>query len=526
MAMELRNLQQYQDELWLCARCGDCSLADKIVASHRDVYHPCAVKNVLGFEAYASRGRIMIMNDLLDGALEVNQDVVDWLYTCTTCKSCQEACMATAEGIRLPEMVEALRRDVVAAGFDVPRHREIEESIVAEGNPYRELASKRLELFGDRDWPEQAEVVYFVGCTSAYREKEIAQTTVELLDKIGVDYTVLQDERCCGSVLLRLGHTEHFDELTRHNIEAIERTGAKTVVTACAGCYRTWKIDMPREGHKYKFEVLHITEYLDRLVQEGRVAFESPEPIVVTYHDPCHLGRHAEVYEAPRRVLQAVRSLELVEMRTNRRYAHCCGSGGGVKSTYGQLANQVAANRLEEAEETGATTLVTACPFCHRGLTDGAKYAGKEIDIVDLPTFVLPYLVEREKAVGVEGENPLKERFMEYLRAHPKIFDGLKRGAVIDYDIDGDRFHVLVTGKSAIEVQPVRAENPDVELLFSRGAVERLIQNESEDDYAAEFGRLFKEPTDEEWIKFNLRLNIVKLLMKGYRKFAQKAGLI
>ena len=109
---------------------------------------------------------------------------------------------------------------------------------------------------------------------------------------------------------------------------------------------------------------------------------------------------------------------------------------------------------------------------------------------------------------------------------HPKIFEGLKKGAVIDYDIEGDRFHVLVTGKSQIEVPPIRAENPDVELTFSSKGVEKLIALDSEVEYAAQFSDLFKNLTDDEWIEFNLRLNIVKLLMKGYRKFAQRAGLI
>ena len=120
----------------------------------------------------------------------------------------------------------------------------------------------------------------------------------------------------------------------------------------------------------------------------------------------------------------------------------------------------------------------------------------------------------------------LSWRQSAYLSKHPKIFDGLKKGAVIDYDIEGDRFHVLVTGKGTIDVLPIRAENPDVELTFSPKGVESLIVLDSEIDYAAQFGKLFKEPTDDEWIKFNLRLNIVKLLMKGYRKFAQRAGLI
>jgi hypothetical protein len=237
------------------------------------------------------------------------------------------------------------------------------------------------------------------------------------------------------------------------------------------------------------------------------------------------LGRHAEVYEAPRRVIQSVGNVQLVEMETNKRYAHCCGAGGGVKSSHGRLSDQIASDRITEAEATGATVLVTACPFCHRGLTDGAKLKKSSLTILDLPTFLLPYY----KGAGTQHSttaSTLKSTFMDYLKRHPRIFEGLKKDAVIDYEVEGERFHVLVTGKNTIEVFPVRAENPDVELTFSPGAVRKLVAFEREDDYAHQFGLFFKAPTDDEWIRFVLRLNIVKLLMKGYRKFAQKAGLI
>lgn len=519
------GLEPFNEELWLCGRCGDCSLADKIVASNRGVNHPCAVKNVLGFEAYSAKGRVMVLNDLLEGNIEINEDVVDWAYACNTCKSCQETCMATADGIHIPDMMEALRKDLVANGFNTPKHETIENSIINEFNPYKEKHDERLDVFRDRAFPEKAEVVYFSGCTSSYREKEIARTTVELLEKLNVDFTVVPDERCCGSVLLRLGREKTFGSLTEHNIKAIEKAGAKIVVTACAGCFRTWKIDVPKAGYNYDFEILHITEYLDRLVEEGKAAFQSPKPIKVTYHDPCHLGRHAEVYEAPRRVIEAIENVTLVEMETNKRYAHCCGAGGGLKSSFGDLANDVAGNRIREAEDTKADILVTACPFCHRGLIDGAKHIGSSLPVVDLPEFLLP-LVREAKMKKAAGENPLKKSFMDYLSAHPMIFEGLKKDAAIDYDLEGDRFHVMVIGKNKIEVNPIRAENPDVELFFSLKGVEKLISQKNEDEYAKQFGILFKEPTDEEWIKFVLRLNIVKLLMKGYRKFAQKAGLI
>ncbi len=523
--MTLTNLRKYQEEMFLCGRCGDCSLADKTVASDRDVYHPCAVKNVLGFEAYAARGRIMIMNDLLEGRLELNQDIADWAFTCTTCKNCQETCTATAEGIHLPEMMEALRKDLVENGLQMPRHVEIESSIINQGNPYAEPRDQRLALFGEREWPETADIVYFVGCTGAYREKEIAQATVQLFDKIGVNFTVLPDERCCGSVLLRLGRTKSFAELTRHNIRAIERTGAKTLVTACAGCFRTWKIDVKRAGIDYPFRVMHVTELLDQLIQEGRAVFEAPNPARLTYHDPCHLGRHAEVYEAPRRIIQSIKNVTLVEMETNKRYAHCCGSGGGVKSSYGDLAVEVAALRVAEAEATGAEMIVTACPFCHRGLEDGIRHRGSQLRVIDIPNLLLPYYKGAGTGAAVRGST-LKKTFMDYLASHPRIFEGLKKDAVIDYEVDGDRFHVLVRDRGKIEVVPTRAENPDVELIFSNGAVQKLVTFDNDTDYARQFGLFFRHPTKEEWIQFNLRLNVVKLLMKGYRRFAQKAGLL
>ncbi|MHA2005306.1 MAG: (Fe-S)-binding protein, partial [Candidatus Thorarchaeota archaeon] len=353
--MEYKNLERYAEDLFLCARCGDCSLADKTVASGRDVFHPCAVKNVLGFEAYTSRGRIMIMNDLLDGKLEVDKDLVSWAYSCTTCRNCQETCTATAEGIRLPEMTEALRNDLVEAGYGFEKHIDIENSIKSQYNPYKDLA------FGEREFAESAEVVFFVGCTSSVREKEIAVSTVQLLDKLNVNFTILKDERCCSSVLLRLGRKSVFDELSKHNIEAVKTTGAKVVVTACAGCFRTWKIDVPEAGHNYDFPVLHITEFLDQLVRDGKASFGYPEKQRVTYHDPCHLGRHSEVYEAPRRVIESVENVELAEMDTNRRYAHCCGAGGGVKGSHSELAEKVAADRVKEAEDTESDILITAC---------------------------------------------------------------------------------------------------------------------------------------------------------------------
>ncbi len=145
--------------------------------------------------------------------------------------------------------------------------------------------------------------------------------------------------------------------------------------------------------------------------------------------------------------------------------------------------------------------------------------------IMDITTFLVPFVKSAEGNESMR-ESPLKIRFMDYLEKHPLIFDGLKKDASIDYIIGNERIHVLLLDNGQIRVNPIRAENPDAELTFSPKAVEMLTSLESEDEYAAQFGLFFKQPTNDEWIRFNLRRNIVKLLMKGYRRFAQKAGLI
>jgi hypothetical protein len=212
-------------------------------------------------------------------------------------------------------------------------------------------------------------------------------------------------------------------------------------------------------------------------------------------------------------------------METNKRYAHCCGSGGRVNGSFGELANDVAGNRVLEAERTGVKGLITAYPFCHKGFEDGAELIESHLPIIDLKEFLLPFVRGASKKKSV-ADNPLKTRFMEYLKRHPLIFEGLKKSVIIDYNLEADRFHVLVVDKNEISVNPVRAENQNVELMFSSKAVEKLITFKSEDEYAARFGLFFREPTDEEWVKFVLGLNIVKLRTKGYRRFTQKAGLI
>lgn len=216
-------------------------------------------------------------------------------------------------------------------------------------------------------------MLYFRGCTAREKETSIQKATEKLLDIAGVDYHILEDEKCCGSVLLRTGF---FNEAQRQIEKNTEVLKGEKIITSCAGCYKTLKEDY--EG----LDVIHISQLLDELIRDGKLNLEKGE-LDVTYHDSCHLARHMEVFDEPRNVIGALANL--VEMENNRENSLCCGAGGGVKSAYPEIATQMARTRIDQAMDTGCKTLVTACPFCKLNLSND------ELEVLDLTEFLVKY---------------------------------------------------------------------------------------------------------------------------------------
>ncbi len=230
-------------------------------------------------------------------------------------------------------------------------------------------------------------LLYFRGCTAREKLNSISKATERILKIAKIDYETLDDEQCCGSVLLRTGFLDDAIEQMNGNLKDLE---GKTILTSCAGCYKTLKEDY----NKYlgvDLEVIHISQLLEQLIKENKIPLKHKDDLKVTYHDSCHLGRHAGEYEAPRNVINSISNL--VEMDNNREKARCCGSGGGVKSAYGDLSNSIADLRINEAKETDADLLVTACPFCKLNLSQNSD----NLDVLDLSEFVLGYLDSEEE---------------------------------------------------------------------------------------------------------------------------------
>ena len=225
-------------------------------------------------------------------------------------------------------------------------------------------------------------LLYFRGCTAREKLTSISKATERILRIAKIDYETLEDEKCCGSVLLRTGFLDDAIEQMNSNLKDFE---GKVILTSCAGCYKTLKEDY----NKYldvDLKVIHISQLLEQLIKENKINLKGNKDLKVTYHDSCHLGRHAGEYEAPRNVINSIS--KLVEMENNREKARCCGSGGGVKSAYGELSNSISDLRIREAKETDADLLVSACPFCELNLSQNSD----DFEVLDLSEFVLKHL--------------------------------------------------------------------------------------------------------------------------------------
>lgn len=223
-------------------------------------------------------------------------------------------------------------------------------------------------------------MLYFRGCTAREKDSNIEEATKFILDKAGIDYHIIDNELCCGSILLRSGFYDEAIEEMRRNYDIIK--DEDLILTSCAGCYKTLNEDY-KEILGYDLNVIHISQLLYRLIKDGNIEVnDNFKDLKVTYHDPCHLGRASNVYEEPREVIKKYSTL--LEMENNREDALCCGSGGGVKSAFPEISANISRNRIKQAEETGCDLIVTACPFCKLNLNSNSD----NLKVIDLCEFV------------------------------------------------------------------------------------------------------------------------------------------
>jgi len=378
------DLDQLREELLQCRRCGICRNAVYEAEGFNGV---CPVwKNSSGFETSFMRGKVQVALALLDGVLDRTPENAESLYTCTLCGNCAQICAAE---FNAKDAIEKTREALV--GIPNATRDSVAESIAARGNPYSEdSAVKRKWVHGlGFRIPTKGKTLYFVGCTTGLRLPEVAKSSARVLKEAKVDFSVMGSEPCCGSVMLRTGRVSEARDNALRLVDSIAETGAERVIVSCAGCLKALKADYPERFGLKLPPVLHITEFIQELIKEGRIR---PKPLKevtkVTYHDPCHLGRELSIYESPREVLRAILGVELVEMDPNRQAAICCGAGGGLRSFAPDLAKRIAADRIKAAEAVGAEVIASSCPFCEHNLNAGKDLLGSRIAILDVVTLL------------------------------------------------------------------------------------------------------------------------------------------
>lgn len=393
-------------ELFVCSRCGECQNWCPVYQENKqeDILPRAKIRMAKKFmkQQKSLISRLLNKKEIPE---EVMRDFAASLYQCSVCGQCHYVCPNNIDTI---ELWEALRAVLVQNGYGPLENQQLlVTSINNNDNPWqqsratRDRWAKRAEK-EKRIAPiksiskEKAQVMFYVGCTAAYdmNVKEVAINTSYILQAAGVDFGILGNaEKCCGSTLLRVGERSEFEKVAKSNIAQFHQMGIKTLVASCSGCYKTIKQDYSKLAD-LDFEVLHISEYILRLKKEGKLRYNKPLSIKATYHDPCHLGRHNGLYEAPREVLRSIPGVELVEMERSGENARCCGAGGGLKAGFPEIQAKISVTRIKEAEATGATNLVSACPFCYQGLQLGINAANSKLVMRDLTELVVQACAE------------------------------------------------------------------------------------------------------------------------------------
>jgi heterodisulfide reductase subunit D len=316
-----------------------------------------------------------------------------WL--CTVCKSCQVRC---PRGIDITDAMVALKEWATRERIQVPERLAVlgdtvtsHYNISGDDNTTRLIWSENLPAppLGVRPPRRTAELVYFVGCVGSFypRAYSIPQALVQLLGRADAEFTTLGGEEwCCGYPLYVAGMGDRMAELARHNVERVRAVGAKRVIFTCPSCYYAWSHLYPEVADVSGLEFQHATEFVAELLPSNVLPL-GPVEDVVTYHDPCDLGRKSGVYDAPREVLASIPGLELREMSMVRESALCCGGGGDVETADPDVTLGVAGQRLAQVEATGATYVASACQQCKRTLQEGARknrIRVRAIDVVEL----------------------------------------------------------------------------------------------------------------------------------------------
>jgi len=374
------GLEELRNVVERCMRCGACEDA-------------CAFYSATHDEKFSPLAKIGIARKVLNGGIIEDGDLPS-IYACTLCGICERACP-----LHLPitDMVRGLRKILVEEGRVPEPIMKLCENIVERGSMTGQGPEYwRSWIPGGEAFSGKAQYLYLVGCMIPFKLHELGDVTIKIFRKAGLDFTILGgDERCCGLLLYDHGFIDEAKEIAERNVARIRETGAEKVVTACAACYKMYRHVYPKLVGDLGFEILHAVDVIHDLLERGAIKPWKHIDARAAYLDPCHYTKLEGRFDKPRRVLERIPGLELVELSKTMEFGYCCGLSGGVGVYLRDLPGRVAMKVIEDALEKGVEKIITSCPLCMYQLSRTIKRNEvKGIEAVDLPIILWESLGE------------------------------------------------------------------------------------------------------------------------------------
>jgi len=385
---EQLKAEELDIEPTVCARCGFCTFV-------------CPAYLETLWDSQSPRGKLYQLKSLIDKGEPIPPDFADRIFKCTLCGACQDICQTNIPLLRFwqltrneigkleewPEIVKYLDNSLLTT-----------QNIMEMDQFDRTLWTDMVEDLVEGREMVHAEVAYFAGCNISFKGTlaHMGENMIRIFDHLGIEFTILgKQEYCCGNPYFVAGEFDKAKELAKHNLSTLKDLGVKTVVFNCPGCHRAFSDEYPHLLGKEAvegIEFIPFSEFVLRRIKDGDIKFTKPYNHIMTWHDPCELGRHQDIYEPAREVLKSIPGLELREMKHNRNRARCCGGGGLLKGTNPVMSVSVSAKRVEMAEKTGAEILASECPSCTMSFNDGIEQRKSSIKFKDLSQIVVEAL--------------------------------------------------------------------------------------------------------------------------------------
>jgi Fe-S oxidoreductase len=366
-------------DLYSCTECGRCQ--ELCPAWNTD--KPLSPKNlIVDIKKNLHTNKPLILEGKADEVGHIIDDHVteDVIWACTSCRACEIACPVFIEHT---DKIYDARRNLVMMESRFPAEvQAVFKNMETNASPWAFSPSERanwadgldVKKMADVGSADQLDVLLWVGCAGSYddRNKSVVKSFVNLLNKAGVKFAILgTEEQCTGDSARRIGNEYLYQTLAKANVETLNRYNVKRIVTACPHCFNTLKNEYGEMGGQY--EVFHHSQFIAQMIGEGKLKSSKPINETVTFHDSCYLGRWNNVYAEPRTAIESIPQVKMVEMKLNHDKGMCCGAGGGRMWMEEHLGKRINVTRTEQALETGATTVATACPFCITMINDGMK---------------------------------------------------------------------------------------------------------------------------------------------------------